>query len=453
MINSVYKTLILCIIVILISCAAPPNWRQFHGDLPNRGFQLVNSEYALSPVWISEPNNITSSSPVIGKDSEGNEVIYVGAVNGKFVAINAEDGSEKWNLFFGSLAGGIISSPAVSENGDIYFITNSEPDVGRPSSFLHKADEFGNLKWSFYEFPDNGFTSSSPKLLQVGDETLIFVYVTFSGKGELFVLRDGENAPELLDRKALAACGLTGGGLFDDLKDIWDSLKCFNPLDPTSCFDPSGSPLPDNFIDPTVAIVSEGRQQPLIAIADNVCSIGAYEWNGTALEVVWRKEHDNKRHSSPIILPNNLMAFGRKNGQVLAYDVESGEQVWEYDAGEAVFATPAATLGGRFIFVVSKIHIHVLDTADGTLVHDGDIPRKLKLLGQTYASPAVTANRVYVSVGLPEWEMLTLSYDLKVRAHDPSFRGNGLSSLAVGDDGSIYAVTFDGTIRKYLGTE
>lgn len=447
MINSVYKTLILCTIVILSSCAGPSNWRQFHGDLPNRGFQLVNSEYALSPVWISEPNNITSSSPVIGKDSEGNEVIYIGAVNGKFVAVNAEDGSEKWNLFFGSLAGGIISSPAVSENGDIYFITNNEPDVGRPSSFLHKADEFGNLNWSFYEFPDNGVTFSSPKLLQVGDETLIFVYVTFPGKGELFVLRDAENAPELVDRKALGACGLTGGGgVFDFLKDIWDIFTDF-PLHFSS-----GSPLPDNFIDPTVAIVTEGRQRPLIAIADNLCNIGAYEWNGTALEVLWRQGHD-KKHSSPIILPNGLMVFGREDGKVFAYDVESGEKIWEYDAGEAVFATPAAPLGGRLIFVVSKIHIHVLDTTGGSLVHDGDIARKLKLLGQTYASPAVTANRVYVSVGLPEWEMLTLSYDLKIRAHDSSFRGNGLSSLAVGDDGSIYAVAFDGTIRKYLGPE
>ena len=60
-------------------------------------------------------------------------------------------------------------------------------------------------------------------------------------------------------------------------------------------------------------------------------------------------------------------------------------------------ATPAATLGGMFIYVVSTNRIHVLDTTDGSLVHDEDIPRKLDLLGQTYSSPAVTANKVYLT--------------------------------------------------------
>jgi hypothetical protein len=49
--------------------------------------------------------------------------------------------------------------------------------------------------------------------------------------------------------------------------------------------------------------------------------------------------------------------------------------------------------------------------------------------------------------------MLTVTYNLKTRGHDTNFQGNGLSSVIVGSDGSIYGIAADGTIRKYAGTE
>ncbi|MEJ2286111.1 MAG: hypothetical protein P8X85_21245 [Desulfobacterales bacterium] len=67
----------------------------------------------------------------------------------------------------------------------------------------------------------------------------------------------------------------------------------------------------------------------------------------------------------------------------------------------------------------------------------------------THSSPAVTANRVYLST----FEMLTVNFDLKTRGHDTNFHGNGLSSVAVGHDGAVYAVASDGSIHKYAGTE
>ena len=294
-------------------------------------------------------------------------------------------------------------------------------------------------------------TSSSPKVIQSGDDTLIFVYVTvrIEGElqGELFVIRDG-GQPELLDRKALGRCvyDVVGDtGIFDFLKDFWDVISS-PPID----FDTTGTVLGDGFVDPTIAIDTE-RERPLIAIADNLCNIGAYEWDGTSLNVLWRQTHDLQKHSSTVVLPNGLMIFGRKNGQVFAHDVESGTKMWAYDAGEPVFATPSATLAGRLLFVLSRQHIHVVDTLDGMLVHDEGAarPRKLRLFGPTYASPAVSANRVYVS----EEELLTLNYDFTTRAHSSAFFGNRLSSVAIGNDGSVYAVQSDGRVVKYPGEE
>ena len=449
------KLLWISTLALVIGCAgASTKWGQFHGGLSSQGYQSVESGFALSSAWTSEPYKITSCSPVLGKDFEGKEVLYVGTTDAQLVAIDTEDGSQKWSRrFSGNGEIRIVSSPAVSEKGDIYVITNREMSDGGVHSTLQKVDQFSIPRWS-YRFPENGFTSGSPKILTSGDQTLIFVYVMVGGRkalqAELFVLRDDQNQAELLDRQRLVECqyDITGSGpgldnIFDFLDATWDLIANF-PVE----FNVSVNPLPDNFVEPTPAIAIN-KERPLIAIADNLCSLGAYEWGGMKLSDLWSKAHDFKKHSSTVLLPNELMVFGRNDGKVLAYDARTGVKMWEYDAGEPVLATPAASPSGQLIFVVSKSHIHVVSASDGTIIDDIKLPRKLGLLGQTHASPAVTANRIYVSTG----EMLTVSYDLKTRGHDTNFHGNGLSSVAVSGNGDVYAVGIDGKIRKYKGTK
>jgi hypothetical protein len=75
------------------------------------------------------------------------------------------------------------------------------------------------------------------------------------------------------------------------------------------------------------------------------------------------------------------------------------------------------------------------------------LPRKVELAGSTYASPVVSENCVYVS----SREMLTFSHDLSTRGQDNNFRGNGMASMALANNGALYVVASDGTIRKYLG--
>jgi len=443
-------------LVVLVGCAGGKaiRWGHFHGNLPNQGIQQVDSGFALSPSWITKPYHITSSSPVIGSDFQDKEIIYIGTADGMLLALRSEDGSEKWKKTLGADGSQprIISSPSVSDQRDIYVVSNHKAGVDRYRSTLHKIDQFRNQKWS-YTFPDNGFATGSPKVMATLKETLIFVYLSVDMvediQGELFVLRDEGNRVELVERKSLAACRNDPGDStsgFDDLRgfyaDTWNLVGMLPRV-----YDERGVVLPDRFIDPTVAVVT-GRAKPLIAIADNLCSIGAFEWNGTGLSVLWRQEHGFKKHSSAAVSANGRMVFGRQDGKVLAYDVETGVKMWEYDAGQPVFATPVIA-EKKFVFVVSKDHIQVLNIADGTLVHDDNSTGKLPLHGVTHSSPAVTANRVYVST----FEMLTVTYDLKTRGHDTNFHGNGLSSPAVGRDGAVYVVAEDGTVRKYAGTQ
>ena len=451
--NFMRSAFLVCTLVVLFGCVGGKysTWGHFHGDLSNQGFQAVDSGFALSSSWISSSYKITSSSPVIGKDLQEREVVYIGTSDGMLVAVRSEDGSERWRRPLGPAGSEshIVSSASVSDEGNIYVITSRKVGRGRASSTLHKVDQFGYPKWS-YTFPDKGFTSGSPKVVTVRNDTLIFVYVSVevSGdlQGELLALRDDKYGAHLLDRKALGTCHFNisdrSTSLVDFFEDTWHLVSTF-PVE----FDGGDAALPDYFLDPTVAIVA-GLEKPLIAIADNLCSLGVFEWDGTELSVLWHQEHDFNKHSSPMVSANGLVVFGRRDGKVLAHDLETGVKMWEYDAGQAVFATPAAA-SEKYIFVVSKDQIQVLNAPDGTLLQNDKLPRKLKLLGVTHSSPAVTANRVYVST----LEMLTVTYNLKTRGHDTNFHGNGLSSVVVGSDGSVYGIAADGTIRKYAGRE
>jgi len=449
--NFMRSAFLVCTLVVFCGCAGSKfsTWGHFHGDLSNQGFQAIDSGFALSSSWISNSYKITSASPVIGKDFQGREVVYIGTSDGMLVAVRSEDGSEKWRRSFGPVGSKtrIVSSASVSDGGNIYVITSRKVGEGRAASTLHKVDQFGYPKWS-YTFPDNGFTSGSPKVATMRNDTLIFVYVSVnmdSGiQGELLALRDDGNGAHLLDRKALGICHFDISGrarnLADFFKNTWHLVSTF-PIE----FDEDNVALSDYFLDPTVAVVA-GREKPLIAIADNLCSLGVFEWSGVELSVLWHQKHDFDKHSSAMVSTNGLMVFGRQDGKVPAYDLETGVKMWEYDAGRAVFATPAAARE-KYVFVVSKNQIQVLNALDGTLIQDDKLPRKMQLLGVTHSSPAVTANRVYVST----FEMLTVTYDLKTRGHDTNFHGNGLSSVVVGSDGSVYGISADGTIRKYAG--
>jgi outer membrane protein assembly factor BamB len=451
--NFMRSLFIVCTLAVFCSCVGGKfsTWGHFHGDLSNQGFQAVDSGFALSSNWVSKSYKITGASPVISKDLQNGEVIYIGTADGMLVAVRSKDGSEKWKRSFGPVGSEtrIVSSASVSDEGNIYVITSREVGDGRALSTLHKVDHFGNPKWS-YTFPDKGFTSGSPKVATMQNDTLIFVYVAVdvnSGiQGELFALRDDGYKAHLLDRKSLGTCHYDISDRTASIVDFWDNTWRLLSTFPVE-FDEHNAGISDYFLDPTVAVVTD-REKPLIAIADNLCSLGVFEWNGIELSVLWHQEHDFDKHSSAMVSPNGLMVFGRRDGKVAAYDLETGVKMWEYNAGQAVFATPAAARE-KYVFVVSNDQIQVISALDGTLIQDDKLPRKLQLLGGTHSSPAVTANRIYVST----FEMLTITYDLKARGHDTNFHGNGLSSVIVGSDGSVYGVAADGTIRKYAGTQ
>ncbi len=423
----------------LLGCsAAAPGWRHAHGDLPGNGFRDVRSGYAVSPAWKTPPLSVAGSSPVVGRLPDGREAVYVGTADARLVALDGADGSVLWQADLRSGAGrsSIVSAPSVASDGGFAVIVTTEHPGGGLRSTLHKVDRSGGRRWAF-PLPEAGFSLSAPRALAFASEEIVLVVGAVERaqglRSALMVVRDAGDEAILLDLREMGECP-AGGAAAERARRTWRLLS-----------EPSGRAVipADLRPEPSPSAVANGPTL-LVAAIDAFCRAGVWEWDGRRLSTVWKLTHGGEPHSSPAILASRLVAFGRSDGRVFGYDAQTGVKMWEYDAGEPVMSTPAASAGG-VLYVVSLQHLHAVEAATGATGPAG--PQRLRILGPTLASPAVTADCVY----LPAREMLTVSHTFKVRSHNSDFSGNGLSSPAVGASGSVYVVAADGAVWKYKG--
>lgn len=379
-----------------------------------------------------EVGPVAYSSPVIAEDG----TIYVGNTDGELVAVNP-DGTIRWKRFF---PGAIISSPAVGDDGNIYVISTQKIDEKRFDSTLRSLEPDGDLRWSFV-FPGNQFVTSSPKTLGSAQDLYVFVYLP----GELFILDD---AGEVVHQESMVnygqhticGSGVNFGDIIDSLLDFFSkAFDCWSFSLPPCKFDPRGvgpAPLYESFgwLDPTVAVVAPRDTGQPIVVVIGPFAIVAFRWSPPALSHLWSEEYgvdcsddDYKDLSSPAVFANGLLVVGRRDRHVLAYDVQTGARMWDYDAKEAVTATPASF--GRQVYVVVNSRLDVLDS-------DGDLLHQYTMAGQSVASPALSADLAYVNAtdGL-----YTFTFDLESFFRNGQVKG-GLSSPAIAKDGTVYVV-------------
>ncbi|MGE5257005.1 MAG: PQQ-binding-like beta-propeller repeat protein [Hyphomicrobiales bacterium] len=426
----------------VLGCAwTSTGWRHFHGDLASEGFLNVKSGYAVSPAWRSEPFAITSSSPVVGRDAIGAEVVYIGTMDAQLVALDAATGAVRWKRSLGAGEGrsGIVSSPTVGDDGGILVLTTTELPGGRLQSSLHKVDWMGNRRWS-QPLPDGGISMGSPKAFAFAGQPLALAQSMIGDleglRSELVVVRDAGTQAEVLSRGSLGDCSGSRAS-YDRLLRTWRALADWPAK-------PGGNPA-EVVLEPSPAARWD-RSRLLIAMADNLCRVGILGWDGHKLSLLWEASHAGDILTSPVLLSDHHMVFGRSDGKLFAYDADTGVRMWEYDAGEPILSTPSGSAEG-IVYAASKEHLHAVRAGDGGAVLQSGAAQRLRIPGPTLSSPVVTAECIY----LPAREMLSVSHDFKVRSHNTTFMGNGLSSPAVGADGSIYVVAADGSIWKYKG--
>ena len=429
------------------------SWRQYQSGSAGEGVLAVNTQFAVPSLlkWEVEVGRVEYGSPVVGPDGS----VYVGNLQGELVAISPE-GQERWRrtFFNGSR---ILSTPAVAADGSIFVVTTHRllPEDDFVSK-LNRIAPDGTWLWNRPALQEGRKTTSSPRIY--GDH--VFLYVPAAVAVYDF---DGNLVSQGRAGDCTPICGggpIDFGALFRTIGETL--LDCAGVvLDPVECFenfivefDTTGDLFPPP--DPTVAIVDSpnvvGGGGPVVVALNSYCMTG-FRFEDEELEPLWTREvyggdcgDEGVNHGSPAIIPGGLLVIANEKGQVTGHDPLTGAELWEYRAEDASFlSTPASYV--RPIIVSSKGRVHILE-ANGTLITTRE------LLGVTQASVALSASHAYLATSSG---LFTYELDFDPSSHF-TVDGSGLnrmSSVAIGDDGTVYAVTSDGMLRAYgaeLGT-
>ncbi len=430
-------------------------WNQYQSGFSGEGFIAVDTELAVPPLlkWETEVgiSTVGSSSPVIGPDG----TIYVGTLIGELVAIDP-NGTEKWRTVF--FNGGIIlSTPAVADDGSIFVVVTHPSDPSNPSeseleSSLARVSAAGTRMWTVPAIAEGRRTTSSPRV----QGNFVFLHVPF----EIGVFDFEGN---LVSQAGTARCSpVCGGGssildffgsLLSGIGNVYlDCLTVLVVADSAACwdnfkaeFDGSVELLPPP--DPTVAIVTSenvvGSGGPIVISLNNIC-LTAYRFNEPNLEFMWVRSvfggecgDAPVNHGSPAIVGGGLLVKANVRGEVTAFDPVTGAELWEYESDDSFTSTPASFV--RPIYVASAQNVHLLSD-NGTLI------AIRPLLGRSQSSVALSSTHAYLSTSLG---LFTFEADPSRSFTLDSEAASRLATPAIGDDGTVYALTDNGTLRAY----
>jgi outer membrane protein assembly factor BamB len=423
-------------------------WTQFQSGFSGEGFIAVDTELAVPPFakWETPVGETFYGfgSPVISPD--GN--IYVGTLEGDLVAIDP-DGNEVWRTSFAA-GSTLLSTPAVADTGEIFVVVThtSGSDV---FSTLNRVSSDGVQVWEVPAIAEGRRTTSSPRVLG----NFVFLYVPSQVGVWNF---DGD----LVDQETANICEPVCGS--SSISDFFTSLltglgsgllECtvLLPVDSAQCwdnfkaeFDGSVEGIPP--ADPTVAIVTAetvvGSEGPMLISLNNVCMTGFRIVNGFDLQSKWVETvyggdcgDSPVNHGSPAIVGGGMLVKANARGEVTAYDPVTGEEFWEYESDDSFLSTPASFV--RPIYVASSQNIHLLSD-NGTLIS------KRPLLGRSQASVALSSSHAYLSTSIG---LFTFEADPSTDFTLDSQAAHRTATPAIGDDGTIYALTDEGTLKAY----
>jgi outer membrane protein assembly factor BamB len=329
-------------------------------ELPTGAAEQPAGPVMMSNLWSIDIKGRSDSTPAIAE----NGTVYFGTFAGRLWAV-APDGSRKWVFDTGKVARSnmeIRSSPAVAEDGTVYF--------GCRDNRLYALSPEGTLKWTF---ETGAWVDSSPA---VGTEGTIY----FGSWDKKFyaVTRDGTKkwefgtGGEIVSSAAIALDGTVYFGSHD---------RKFYALKPNGAkawdYDAGGQIISSPAID------AEGR----IYVTSVNGFFHALNPDGS---LRWKLRTGGITESSPVVGEAGTVYVG-VNNKIWAISPD-GTKEWEHlviggDIQELVQATPIA-LAENSLYVLSRYG----------MLYRWDAARKPQerfyLYGSGYASPALDTNGI-----------------------------------------------------------
>ena len=330
---------------------------------PMFGHDLTNARYSTSPAprtskiaW-----TYTAKSPIRSAATVQDGVVYVGAFNGDFHALNATTGALIWTY----VTDGDIWSSAAVTNGMVYFTC-------RNFNIYALNATTGSMVWNF---ATGGETWSSPAVyggvVYFGANDNIFYALNATTGERLWSFTTGghiRSSPAIVDGVVyissqdgyLYALNAATGA------QIWRSLTGDDDIFTNSSPAVAGGVVYIGSTDGHVYAFSTvtgaeiwnyttgNRVSSSPAVAYGMVYVGSEDENVYALNagtgaLIWSRATGDSVFSSPGVADGVVYVGAYPNGIVYALDASTGSIIWQFTTGNGVFSSPSVVNGIMYV--------------------------------------------------------------------------------------------------------
>ncbi|MCX9025828.1 MAG: PQQ-binding-like beta-propeller repeat protein [Candidatus Methanoperedens sp.] len=385
------KFIFLLMALLLITPALASDWSMFKKDASHSGYTTDAVNPPLTAAWTFDLSFDSDSSPVIV-----NDVLYVGS-NFGIHAIDAKTGRELWRTHTN---GFVKSAPAVAD-GVLY--------VGADDNRFYAMDiRDGAMKW-IYKNATNGYTASS----------IVINNLAYTGSKDgsfyAFDVQSGEPSWEILTGKVIESSPAMADGIFvfgsdggliiaiDTVtrKEKWRYDTGISDIISSPLIAAGSVFVGSNDGDIYALNTTNGALKWKYSTGSNVQSSPSYK-DGTifagsrdssmyAIDAMtgnlkWKSQTAGYVDSSPAI-SNDVVYFGSRNNLVYGLDANTGKLLWRNSTGQNdkdYITSPA--ISGNMLYAVT--HSGVVYAYSGAAIQ------------ATQATPATTAKETTTTPAL-----------------------------------------------------
>ncbi len=345
------------------------DWPIFRGDPELQGISKEDLALPLNIAWSFKPELAEGkkrrpsfdASPV----AAGGQV-FVGSVNGKFYALNIEDGSLVWEFE----AEGPIIAPAAVFGEQVFF--------GDTYGFIYGlSTKDGSEQWRFetddkIEGGINALKSAAGELhLFVGSHDY-FIYCIRAADGTLVWKKETGNyivaTPSIVNSGGQQAVAFGG----------CDGILHILPADGKG----EGREVEVGTYIANSSAVRDG----ICYVADNAGEIMAIEV--ATGETVWKTSTDAQYTASPAV-GEKLLYIAGPDKRLVAYDRVMGDEVWAFQAPRALDSSPVVSPGAIWQGGLDG-RLYAIDPKTGKELWNFELGAKIK------ASPAISRKTLII---------------------------------------------------------